>query len=155
MTDRNGTLTFGFTPDSDFVVLEGTGQWREAYWEITDVKFNGVNQGPQAAARFVVSDKIFVTRVRYGVIRPCGPNADKNPLEECKPVTDITVSATVTNSQFVITWPTQPDGFVLQETPSLTAPQWSPVVTAPEQQGDVYKVTIPIDANSKFFRLMR
>ncbi|HOW65282.1 MAG TPA: hypothetical protein P5186_05145 [Candidatus Paceibacterota bacterium] len=155
MTERNGTLTFGFTPDTFFVVLEGTGQWREAYWEITDVKFNGVNQGPQAAARFFLNDKIFFSRVRYGVIPPCGPNADKNPLEECKPITDISLTATISNQQLVITWPTEPDGFVLQETPTLTAPQWSPVVTAPEQQGDLYRVAIPIDATTKFFRLMR
>lgn len=55
------------------------------------MKFNGVNQGPQAAARFVTSagGKIFFTRVRYAVIRPCGPEAGVNLLEDCKPRLDV------------------------------------------------------------------
>src|SRR4029079_13062719 len=76
ITEQYGNQNFGFTPDTDYVSLEGTDQWRTAYWELTGVKFNGVNQAPQAAARFVLSDKIHVTRVRYGVIRPCGPKAN-------------------------------------------------------------------------------
>lgn len=82
-SEREGSLTFAFTDPSIAVALEGTDAWREAYFEIPDVKFYGVNQGPQAAARFVLSGKIFFTRVRYAVIRPCGPWADVNLLEDC------------------------------------------------------------------------
>jgi hypothetical protein len=82
--DRGGSLTIGFASAAIAVSLEGTDQWRDAYFEIPEIKFQGVNQGPQAAARFVLSGKIFFTRVRYAVIRPCGPNAGVNLLQDCK-----------------------------------------------------------------------
>src|SRR5690606_13431112 len=85
-TERNGQVTLAFPPSSIAKVLQGSGEWRQAYWEIPDMKFLGVNQGPQAAARFVATAKIFVSAVRYGVIRTCGPDAGVNPLEDCKPV---------------------------------------------------------------------
>lgn len=84
-TERDAQLITAFTVGGLAATLEGTGKWREAYFEISDVKFNGVNQGPQAAARFNLSDKIFVSRVRYAVIRPCGASAGVNLLESCKP----------------------------------------------------------------------
>jgi hypothetical protein len=55
-----------------------------AYFEIPEIKFQGVNQGPQAAARFALSGKIFFTRVQYAVIRPCGTDAGVNLLEDCE-----------------------------------------------------------------------
>ena len=64
--DVGALTTFGFTPDDEVITLEGSDQWKEAYFEIPEIKFNGVNQGPQAAARFVLSDKIHFTRIRYG-----------------------------------------------------------------------------------------
>lgn len=82
-SDVNGTETFAFVPESANVVLEGTDTWREAYFEVPDVKFSGVNQGPQAGARFVMSGKVHFTRVRYAVIRDCGSAAGINPLEGC------------------------------------------------------------------------
>src|SRR4029077_5232166 len=85
-SDRSGQTTLAFTAGTIAVALEGTDKWRDAYFEIPDMKFNGVNQGPQAAARFVLSDKIFFSRVRYTVIRPCGPKAGINLLADCKPV---------------------------------------------------------------------
>jgi hypothetical protein len=83
MTERSGKLTFAYPDPAIAVALEGTDKWREAYFEIPDMKFNGVNQGPQAAARFAFTGKIFFTRVRYAVIRPCGPKAGENLLEAC------------------------------------------------------------------------
>ncbi|MBM3823215.1 MAG: hypothetical protein FJ404_10070 [Verrucomicrobia bacterium] len=113
-SERNGLVTFAFTPGNIAVVLEGSGTWKDAYFELPDVKFNGVNQGPQAAARFVMSGKIPITRVRYAVIRPCGPNANKNLLEGCKPVTDVTLGAARTaGGRIRLAWPAGAGGFVL------------------------------------------
>ena len=108
-TERGGLLTMAWTPADIAVALEGTDQWRDAYFEIADMKFDGVNQDPQAAARFVFSDKIFMTRVRYAVIRPCGPNAGVNLLEDCKPAPpeppEITAVARV-DDRVALTFPT-------------------------------------------------
>ncbi|MDG2125237.1 MAG: hypothetical protein P8J87_16150 [Verrucomicrobiales bacterium] len=94
-SERGGVEAFARVPDAFNVVIEGTNTWREAYFELPDVKFSGVNQAPQAAARFVASDKIHFTRIRYGVIRDCGPTAGINPLEECKnPVVAVPIGIT-------------------------------------------------------------
>ncbi len=160
-TEVNGVETFGFTPDSYFVTLEGSGEWKTAYWEIPAVKFTGVNQGPQAAARFTtrnagdVRAKIAVTRVRYGVIRPCGPLAGVNPLEECKPVTDVTLAIARAGNQVLLSWPATATGFVVQSTPSLNNPQWSVVDAIIEIAGNRQVVTLPIGADTRFFRLAK
>lgn len=153
-TERGGVTTLAFTPDSFFVTLEGTDQWRTAYWEIPDMKFLGVNQGPQAAARFVVSDKVFFTRVRYAVIRPCGPKAGVNLLEECKPVTEVQLGVRIIGNKVEISWPANATDWVLQETPSLSDPVWSAVSTAPAVVGDQMIVEVPIEG-TRFYRLTK
>jgi len=153
-TERNGVTTLGFTPDSFFVTLEGTDQWRTAYWEIPDMKFLGVNQGPQAAARFVVSDKVFFTRVRYAVIRPCGPKAGVNLLEDCKPVTEVQLGVKISGNKVEISWPASATDWVLQETPSLSDPAWSAVSTAPVVVGNRLVVEVPIEG-TRFYRLTK
>lgn len=150
----NGTLTFGFTPDNTAVVLEGTGQWRDAYWELPNVKFEGVNQGPQAAARFASSGKVAVTRLRYAVIRPCGPNAGKNLLEECKPATDVAIAAArTTDGKIRISWPSTAVGFVLQSVTSIGG-TWENVADAPVEEGDRLTVTVTA-TGSRFYRLTK
>ncbi|MGC8989112.1 MAG: hypothetical protein ACP5MD_03225 [Verrucomicrobiia bacterium] len=153
-TERGGVTTLAFTPDSFFVTLEGTDQWRTAYWEIPDMKFLGVNQGPQAAARFVVSDKVFFTRVRYAVIRPCGPKAGVNLLQECKPVTEVQLGVRISGTKVAISWPANATDWVLQETPSLSDPVWSAVSAAPAVVGDQLVVEVPIEG-ARFYRLTK
>lgn len=150
---RNGAETFAFTDDSYWVTLEGTDTWRDAYWEIPDVKFSGVNQGPQAAARFTSEDKIFLTRVRYAVIRPCGPNAGKNALAECKPAEApmITVSRGANNT-IRISWPVTADGYALESSATLATPTWQPVSQAPQTEGDQYVVTVTVQSTT-YYRL--
>src|SRR6185436_17277514 len=55
-SDQGGNVGLAFTSPNIAVPLQGSNTWRTAYFEIPDMKFLGVNQGPQAAARFVVSD---------------------------------------------------------------------------------------------------
>ncbi len=155
ITERFGNSTFGFTPDTYFVTLTGSDQWLDAYWEIPDVKFNGVNQGPQAAARFSVNDKICVTRVRYGVIRPCGPNAGVNPLQACKPSVPLQLGVTDDGQgpTLRLQWPVAAAGFVLQTTGDLAQPQWQTVGNAPVIEGGNYVFTAPPEAGPAFYRL--
>ena len=69
----------------DSIILQGSNTWREAYWEIGRITFDGVNQHP-AATRFAAefgadtTKKIHISRVRYAVIRDCGTNAGVNLL---------------------------------------------------------------------------
>jgi hypothetical protein len=136
------------------VALEGTDTWRTAYWEITDIKFAGVNQGPQAAARFWLGDKIYFTRVRYAVIRPCGPLAGVNLLQDCKPITEVSLGIRAVGGNVELFWPANAEGWTLQETPDLSAPQWGAVTVAPVVRGNENVVTLPI-AGVKFFRLIK
>lgn len=152
-TERNGVVTLGFTPDSYFVTLEGTDKWRTAYWEISDMKFLGVNQGPQAAARFVLTDKVFFTSVRYGVIRPCGPRAGVNPLADCAPPPSPTLSvAWADGKKIKLSWPSSITGFNVEGTPSLTNPQWAAINAAVLVEGDRNVVTLT-PSQTTFYRL--
>ena len=156
ITDKGGKVGFGFTPGSIAVALEGTGKWRDAYFELDDVKFNGVNQGPQAAARFFASGKIFFSRVAYGVIRPFCPDGGLNPLAKCKPQTDFKISARAgAGGAIRIAWPVAATGFVLEESDSVAGP-WRPSPLAMATEGDETVVTVKPGAEAaKFYRLAR
>jgi hypothetical protein len=76
------TITFPAAPYNKSVTLQGTGKWLDAYFELPNVNFNGVNQGPQSLVRYQTTPAnaadpttgyVHVSRVRYDVIRPCGP----------------------------------------------------------------------------------
>ncbi|MCL4179865.1 MAG: hypothetical protein KJ072_19230 [Verrucomicrobia bacterium] len=154
-TERNGLETFGFVSDSAAVALEGTDTWRTAYWEIPDVKFTGVNQAPQAAARFLSTNKVHIAAVQYAVIRPCGPYANVNLLEDCKPPEEISLQVGLAANQLQLTWPVTPEVYILQETNDLTDPEWSAVTAEPQQINENYTVQLPISDITRFFRLMR
>lgn len=153
-TEINGVETYGFTDDSYWVTVEGTDQWRTAYWEIPRMKFSGVNQGPQAAARFELTDKVFFTSVRYAVIRPCGEQADVNLLEDCKPV-NVEMTIGIQEGELRLVWPTSASGAVLQETPDLINTAWSAVTAEPSEENGFYVVQIPIGTESRFYRLLK
>src|SRR5207244_427725 len=90
-------LDVGSSGGDQLMVTEETGpandRRQDAYFELPDVNFSGVTQGPQAAARFAIIKPtalrglpgVYFTRLRYAVIRPCGPMAGVNLLEGCKP----------------------------------------------------------------------
>lgn len=128
-TDRSGTIGFAFTAASSAVPLTGSGEWRDAYFEIPDLKLLGVNQGPQAAARFHYTGKIAISRVRYGIIRPCGPNALVNPLEECQPLpVDLNMTVSRLDDQTVrLAWPDGPLPVSVESTSDLNALEWTDV----------------------------
>lgn len=155
-SERNGNLSFAFTAANIAVTLEGSGTWKDAYFELPDVKFNGVNQGPQAAARFALTGKVPVSRVRYAVIRPCGSNANMNALEGCKPVTNPLIGASRTaNGKVRITWAAVAAGFVLQETGSLSNPDWKAVTAPVITEAATASVEIDSGTGARFYRLVK
>jgi hypothetical protein len=83
----SSTIVFPVAPYNTSVTLQGTGVWRDAYFELPSVNFNGVNQGPQSLVRYQTTPAtpgdpttgyVHVSRVRYDVVRPCGPNQGIN-----------------------------------------------------------------------------
>lgn len=152
-TESGGNLTLAFTPGNVAVALEGSDTWKNAYWEINNMKFIGVNQGPQAAARFVTSGKIAVSSLRYAVIRPCGPNAGKNAVADCapKPV-EVTITASRTSDGKVrLSWPASADTFALQSTGAIGG-TWEAVNDTPTVDGDQF-VLIVTPNGTRFYRL--
>ncbi|HNQ88111.1 MAG TPA: hypothetical protein PKM73_05825 [Verrucomicrobiota bacterium] len=152
---RNGLPAYAYPADSYLVTLEGTDTWRTAYWEIQDMKFNGVNQGPQAAARFAASGKVFFASVKYAVIRPCGPMAGVNQLESCKPITDVSLTVERVQDSILVSWPAAAQGFAVQVTPSLANPDWQPADAPVEVVGDRNVVSLQIGPSTEFFRLAK
>lgn len=146
ITEKDGRNTFAFTPGGIAVRLQGTNQWRDAYFELPDVKFNGVNQGPQAAARFAVTGgKVHITRLRYGVIRPCGPTAGLNPLELAKPQ----VSLAPTGTNLRLSWPSNTTWEIQQSSDLKT---WADLADEATLEGTA-NVLVQPKSGQKFYRL--
>ncbi|TMP98807.1 MAG: CHRD domain-containing protein, partial [Verrucomicrobia bacterium] len=163
-SDRGGLVTFAFTSPDIAVRLTGSDRWLDAYFEIPDMKFEGVNQGPQAAARFAVTKPagsqslpgVYVTRLRYAVIRPCGPTAGVNLLEGCKPpVLHPTLNPGNVTLFLSFTWTTNAVGYGVQMTTDLALPQWTNLTLTPDTRDDHYVVLLPITNTQAFYRLAR
>ena len=149
--DSNGTTTFAFTPGSIVERLKGTGRWKEAYFQIDDMKFLGVNQGPQAAARFVFDGKIHFSRLRYAVIPPCGVNAGVNLLQECKqPRLALQRDA---SGGVKLSWTAQVEGWSLESTPDLLNPDWQPIGDAETLVDDRRTVVTSSATTARYYRL--
>lgn len=65
----------------------------------------------------------------------------------------LAVSQSDTN--LVLSWPIYPTGFVVESTPSLSAPSWTTIVASPPVIDGTNPLTLPASANQKFFRLRR
>jgi len=148
---------FNFMNTPQNILLQGTGKWLDAYWEIGKISFDGVNQPPQAAARFQTDPAIgqstaapvHVSRVRYAVIRPCGPTAGQNLLSN-----NVSMSAgRDTNALVKLSWPYRAPQAVLEGVPALGS-AWSPFIFTPTIEGTQSVLRFgPTNANSQFFRL--
>jgi hypothetical protein len=147
----DGTITFAFPPASLGTVLQGSNRWVESYLELGNVKLDGVNQGPQAAARFAASGKIFFSRVRYAVIRPCGERSGQNLLEGAKPP----ISAVREGSNLRLSW-VAGQNWNLQSIDPKGTNVWQAVSDAPVVMDFLNVVELPTgDAASRFYRLVK
>jgi hypothetical protein len=138
-------------PATHITVLQGSGRWLDSYVEIPNMKFGGVNQGPQAAARFAVSAKIFFSRVRYAVIRPCGAKAGQNLLAGCKPPLKLSRTGDTVRFEWVAG-----DNWDLQFSDPLQGGSWQPVTDVPTVVDFQNVLDLPIsNATTRFFRLVK
>jgi len=141
------TITFPVAPYNNHAVLAGTGKWVDAYFELPNVNFNGVNQGPQSVVRFETTSVpgtnaaavIYVSRVRFDVIRPCGPFEGINMLQS--------IGISGTNTSVNVNWF---GTATLQSAPTLTGP-FSNAVTVMNNVTNSY--TQPTTKKTQFYRL--
>lgn len=148
---QSGSVILAFLDPPQNIVLQGTDKWRDAYWEIGAIRLDGVNQSPQAAARFECSGAIHFTRVRYQVVRPCGPTAGQNPF-----FTPVQLHAgPETNAMVRLNWPYHDPQVQLQGVNLLGQP-WSNLPYLPTIEGGENSVVrfAPTNGDSQFFRLI-
>jgi hypothetical protein len=135
-------------PYNTAATLKGTGRWVDAYFDIPNVNFQGVNQGPQSVIRLQTTPAIaanlntgdiFVSRVRYDVIRPCGPFEGINMLQ--------TIGITPTNQNIAVTWF---GSATLQAAPLLTGP-YANVASITDNLTNAY--VLPTTNRAQFYRL--
>ena len=102
-----------------------------------------------------LDSKTFFSRIRYGVIRPCGPNANVNPLEDCKPASGVLLTARRnTDGTVRISWPLTAAGFTLQENPDSSNPTgWIANSTMPMVVAQENVVTVT-PTGTRYFRLI-
>jgi hypothetical protein len=143
--------------DSIAVTLTGSGKWLDAYFELPDANFAGVNQGPQSLVRYETTPVtngdpttgfVHVTRVRYAVIRPCGPYAGINLLQQYVPQQPFFIGngVTLTSSNLIVSW----SGVAsLVASPTLNGP-WTNVVSTTNS----YTIPIPSLKAAEFYRLL-
>jgi hypothetical protein len=147
-----GTTSLAFL-DGANIVLQGTGQWRDAYWEIGSIYLSGVGQSA-AAARLLhenLSDTqgICINRVRYAVVRPCGASAGQNPLLNKVSLT----AGAETNALVKLNWPYRAPQARLQGCSSLGG-AWSNVPGTPAVEGgDQSVLRLSPTNNSQFYRV--
>jgi hypothetical protein len=143
------SITFPVAPYNTSVTLQGTGRWRDAYFELPNVNFNGVNQGPQSLVRYQTtranaadptSAYVHVSRVRYDVVRPCGPYQGINMFQ------NLLIGAT--NNQVQVKWFGKA---TLQSAPGVTGGGWTNVVSTMNAATNNYPV--PGGRPSQYFRL--
>lgn len=149
--ESGGNEIFNFLQPVNNIVLQGTDKWRDAYWEIGTIKFSGVNQGPQAAARFSMDAdaRIYVTRVRYAVIRPCGSNAGRNLLDVEKPLLAIAPDP----AGLRLSWPYRAPQNILQAADVLSQPWAAFTNTLAIDDKETNSVKFAPSKNTQFFRL--
>jgi hypothetical protein len=142
------TIVFPQAPYNRRETLAGSGTWKVATFELPNANFEGVNQGPQSLVRFqtdpaVAGDPatgyIHVSRVRYNVVRPCGPHQGINMFQ-----TPTIANAT---NNVNVGWFGQA---TLQSAPTLP-PAWADVLSATNAMTNTYST--PAAGEPRFFRL--
>ena len=142
------SITFPVAPYNTSVTLQGSGAWKQAYFELSNVNFKGVNQGPQSLVRYQTtrasqtdpaSGNVHVSRVRYDVVRPCGPYQGINMFQ--------TLGINGAASQVDVRWF---GTATLQSAPTITG-GWTNVTSTVNAATNHYPVPTP--RPMQFFRL--
>jgi hypothetical protein len=118
------------------VTLQGSDQWKDAYFELPDVNFV-----PNSVCKYAAysSGPLYVSRVRYDLIRPCGSFEGINYLQ--------TLRITDPNTNVNVNW----FGTAALQSAQTVGGLYSSVVTVTNTVTNSY--TAPAMNNAEFFRL--
>lgn len=58
-------------------------------------------------------------------------------------------------NNLTLSWPVASAGFILESSPSLSPPNWQPVLTPPANDGVNYSVTVVTVSGTGYFRLRK
>lgn len=137
LVDGNTGTISPSSPYNVPVTLQGSGQWQEAHFELPNVNFQ--NGASQYVCRYAASAPVYVSRVRYDVLRPCGLFEGIDYLQS--------LGMTSTNAQLNLNWLGQAS---LQGAPAVTG-TYTNVVSVTNIASNIY--TPPMTNGSGFFRL--
>ena len=141
LINGNTTIISPSAPYNAPVILQGSGQWKEALFELPNVNF-AVNPGaasPQYVCRYAASAPVLVSRVRYDVIRPAGPFEGVDYLQR--------LGLNATNRSVNLTW--RGTGSIVSS-PAVAA-TYSSILALTNTVNNVYPV--PATNSASFFRL--
>ena len=128
------------SPYNTSVTLTGSGQWKDATFELPNVNFqNGVGQSVCRFAQFS-STPISVSRVRFDVMRPCGAWQGIDYLQSLG-------MNKATNSQIKLNWLGQA---ALQSAPAVSG-TYNNLLSVTNSTNNIYTTTMTNSA--QFFRL--
>lgn len=137
LVDGNTGTISPSSPYNQPVTLQGSGKWREAHFELPNVNFQ--NGASQYVCRYAASAPVYVSRVCYDVIRPCGPFEGIDYLQS--------LGLSRANAQLNLNWLGQA---ALQGAPVVTG-AYGNVVTVTNTANNIYTSTMT--NNTQFFRL--
>lgn len=137
LVDGNTGTISPSSPYNVPVTLVGSGKWQVAHFELPNVNFQ--NGGGQYVCRYAASAPVYVSRVRYDVIRPCGPFEGVDYLQS--------LGMSSINAQIKLNWLGQA---ALQGAPVVTG-AYTNVVTVTNIANNIYTPTMTNTA--EFFRL--
>jgi hypothetical protein len=123
--------------------LQGTGKWVDAYFEVYNANFSATptfSGTPNFVCRYASSAPIYISRVRYNVIRPCGQYEGVAYLQG-------NVGITQTNAGVMLNW----RGTASLQASAVVSGSYNNIVTVTNTLTNSY--TVPATNNAQFFKL--
>jgi hypothetical protein len=139
MVDGSVGIISPTAPYGQAIILQGTGKWQVAQFELPDVNFKSGSGSLQHVARFASSAPVYVSRVQFNVLRPCGSYEGVDYLQA--------LGMDRTNAQINLNWRGQA---TVQGAPAVTG-GYGAVVSVTNTVNNVYSP--PMTNRAEFFRL--
>lgn len=137
MTDGNIVTISPSSPYNAPVILQGSGKWQVAQFELPNVNFQ--NGSGQYVCRYAASAPVYVSDVSYDIIRPAGPFEGIDYLQS--------LGMSNTNSQISLNW--RGTG-AIQGSAALTGP-YQTILNVTNTATNVF--LLPMTNTAGFFQL--